>query len=42
MISKIDITAHFLVEICNEILSVINHRKETDNISDLVKECITK
>lgn len=40
MISKIDITAYFLVEICNEILSVINHRKETDNISDLVKECI--
>lgn len=40
MINRIDITAYYLTEICEEILSALNHRIETDNIYELVKECV--
>lgn len=40
MISKIDITIFLLERICGEILDVINGRKEIDDITDLVKNCI--
>mgnify|MGYP006988835327 CR=1 FL=1 len=40
MISKIDITIFFLERISGEILDVINGRKPTDDLTDLVKGCI--
>ena len=40
MISRIDITAYYLTEICEDILSTLAHRIETVNIYELVKECI--
>lgn len=40
MITKIDTTAYFLTEICEEILSLLARRIETDSIFEVVKECV--
>lgn len=42
MISKIDIAIFLLERLCGEILHVINDRKDTDDFTDLVKDCVNK